>query len=129
MLRQTNLVAPSHALFDLSRHKRHGDIISPPLGRLILIRGSKTLQLVGRASVLLIPEVPGHPADPVAAYRVLITASPTPSPNQPILTMREGDSQVTVLVTVSMLSSALHILHTYHHFSTWRVPPRQAQGV
>ena len=51
-----------------------------------LVRCTKTHQLVGRAPVLPSPEVPGHPADSVTAYHLLLAASPTTSPDQHILT-------------------------------------------
>ena len=55
-----------------------------------------------------IPSLHSHPADPVAAYTELMAASPTTSPNQPILTM--PGRHTYWVVTVSMLSADLNIL-------------------
>ena len=86
VLRQLNLVPPSAAQFDPMWPTCRGDIVMAPPGLQILVRWTKTHQSVGQAPVLPIPEVSGHPTDPVAAYRLLLAASPTTSPDQPLLT-------------------------------------------
>ena len=63
-----------------------GDIFMAPPGLQILVRWTKTHQLVGPVPVLPIPEVHGHLADPVAAYHQLVAASPTTFPDQPLFT-------------------------------------------
>ena len=86
MLRQLKLVPLSASQFDPSRHTRvGGGIFMAHPGLQILVWWTKTHQSVGRASVLPIPEVPGHPADLVTAC-CLLTASPTTSADQPLLT-------------------------------------------
>ena len=76
MLRQSNLAPSSSHQFDPTHHTCRGDIIFTPPG-LLIIRWSKTVQCVGRAQERPIPVVSGHPADPVATFRVLLLASPT----------------------------------------------------
>ena len=56
--------------------------------------------------MLLIPEVPGHPADPVVDYMDFIKASSMVIPNKPLF-MREGKPQVTV--TLIMMGNALRM--------------------
>ena len=60
MLRQSNLASATPSKIDPSRHTCRGDIISAPKGLLILVRWTKSLQLVGRVAVLPIPEVSGY---------------------------------------------------------------------
>ena len=64
-------------------------------------------QTISKTLVLPIPGVPGHPADPVAAFQ-LLTPFPTTSSNQPLLTYIHNTHLVTV--TVSMLARALSVL-------------------
>ena len=65
------------------------------------------MQIVGKMPVVLIPEVMGHQADPVAAYRDLL-ASPTTPPNQPLLTVTIRGKQAEV--TVDMFTRALKVV-------------------
>ena len=111
-LRHSNLAQPSAAQFDPSRHTCRGDIFFAPPGLHILVRWTKTHQSVGRAPVLLIPDVPGHPADPVAAYHLLFIASPTTSPDQLLLSyLQQGHrTMVTVPILSQALASLLHDL-------------------
>ena len=77
-------------------------------GLLLVVRWSKTAQLVRNMPVIPIPSVPGHPADPVAAYLDLLAASPTSHPNQPFLTLTSGGT--TTVVTIPTLVKAFNIL-------------------
>ena len=79
-----------------------GDIFTAPSGLQILVQWTKTHQSVGRAPVLPIPEVQGHPADQVTAYRLLLATSPNTSADQPLLTYLHRGHCTTV--TVSILS-------------------------
>ena len=112
MLRQSNLVPPSAAQFDSSWHTCRGDIFFAPPGHHILVRWTKTHQSVGQEPVLPIPEELGHPTDPVAAYHLLLAASPTMSPDQPLLTYlhRGYRTMVTVPILSHALASLLHHL-------------------
>ena len=58
--------------------------------------------------MLPIPTVPHLPVDPVTTYKTLLVASPTTSPNQPLLTVTKGRTQS--VVTITMLSQALKVL-------------------
>ena len=58
--------------------------------------------------MLPITEVPGYPADPVAAYHHLLASTPTISVDQPLLTYIHQGRRTTV--TVPMLSRALSAL-------------------
>ena len=112
MLRQSNLVPPFAAQFDCSRHTCMGDIFMAPTGLQILVLLTKTHQLVSRAPVLPILGVPGHPTYLVAAYRLLLAASPTTLADQPLLTYLHLWCCTTV--TVPILSRALAaILHDF----------------
>ena len=99
--------------------------MAPP-GLLILVRWSKMLLCISRAPVLFIREVKGYPADPVAAFKELLSSSPTLSLNKPLFTMQKDNNLITV--TVPMLTKALNIildarwldssmfsLHSLHH--------------
>ena len=54
-----------------------------------------------------IPEVTGHPSDPVAVYADL-TTSPTTHHKHPLRTMSSGKS--TIVLTIRMLVNALRIM-------------------
>ena len=77
-------------------------------GPLFLVRWTKTHHSIGRTPVLLIPEVPGHHADPVATYHQLISSSPTASPNEPLLLYIEDSC--LIIVMVFMLSRARPVM-------------------
>ena len=79
MLRQSNLTPPSAAQFNPSRHTCRGDVFFVPPGLNILL--------------------------PVAAYHLLLAASPTMSPDQPYLTYLPQGRRT--MVTVPILSRAL----------------------
>ena len=66
------------------------------------------MQTVVKVLVHPILEVTGHTADPVAAYRDLLLASPTISLNQPLLTGTRGGKQV--VVTLNTLNRALKVM-------------------
>ena len=89
-----------------------GDIFMAPPGPQILVWWTKTHQSVSRVPVLPIPEVPGHPADVVAAYRLLLASSPTTSVDQPLLIYlhRGHCTMVTVAILSRTLSALLHAL-------------------
>ena len=75
----------------------------------ILVWWTKTHQSVGRAPVLLIPEVPGHTTNSVAAYH-LLAASPTTSADQSLFTYLHWGR--CTMLTVPILSQAMTtILH------------------
>ena len=57
----------------------------------VIVRWTKSMQMAGKILVFLILEVIGHPANPVAAYKDLLAASPTTSLNVSRLTVtRQG---------------------------------------
>ena len=81
--------------------------MAPP--RLLLITcWTKSMQTVSKVSVMPIPEVAGHPAYPVAAYRDLLLDSATTSPNQPLLTVTKGGKQAAV--NMDILTRALKVM-------------------
>ena len=53
------------------------------------------------------PATQEHPAEPLTAYRELLIASLTDSPNQPLLIVTKG---TVIPVTVSMLVRALAVM-------------------
>ena len=90
--------------FDPFQHTCRRDVLEMPQGLLLIIKWAKTIQTVGTAPVLPIPEIRGHPTDPVVAYRGLVTASKTTNPNQPLLTM--GSGRARTVVTIPILVNA-----------------------
>ena len=52
--------------------------------------------------------IPGHPADPVVAYKHLLASSPISSSNQPLLIFTSWSGMVSV--TVTMLVQALCVM-------------------
>ena len=82
-------------------------MLAPP-GHLILVKWSKTLQSVDGSLALPIPEVPGYPADLIAAYQNLLASSLTSSPNHQLLSFYKDN--VLDMVTVSMLTKALSVM-------------------
>ena len=82
------------------------DILMALLGLLLLIHWSYVCQAVGKNHLLSIPQVKGHPAEPIQAYRQFLAAShTTTSPDQPLFTVTT--STKLVAVTVHMLLKAL----------------------
>ena len=80
----------------------------------MVVRWSKTIQTVGKAPVILIPNVQWHPSDHVKAYLDLLAASPTSHPNQPLLTITSvGTTMIvtipTLVKTFSIFLKALHL--------------------
>ncbi len=75
-------------------------------GLIIWVKWSKTQQAAGTSSVLPLPSLPGHAADPVAAHQALLQASPTTGDNQPLLTYQNSTGDTTV-VTIPKLTRAL----------------------
>ena len=63
-----------------------GDILLAPPGILLIVRWTKTIQAVGRTSILPIAQITNHPVDWVDAFTEKTCASPTTSLNQPLLT-------------------------------------------
>ena len=108
MLLQRNMTPPTPALFDPSRYTCRGNIIQVPPGLLIVVHWIKTHQSITLAPVLPIPEVLGHPADPVDSFHQLMSSSPSSKPNHPILTYVSDGHIITV--TLPMLASALSIM-------------------
>ena len=96
MLWQSNMAPLSASAFDSSRHTCKGDIFVAPLGLLVSVRWTKPHQLVGKAPVLLIPGVPGHPA---TQWPSIISSSPLPPPLQ--LTNLSSPSTVIIAVPQS----------------------------
>ena len=100
--RATWLAPPASSAFDAMCHTCWGDVLVAPTGILLIICWTKMIQVVGRYSMLPIPAIESHPADPVAAYSQFITASLTSSPSQSLLTISSGKHQK--VVTINMLS-------------------------
>ena len=109
MLRQSNLAPFTPTHFNRSRHTCHGDVIQIPPDLLIVIMWSNLTKLWPPSlSFPSQPAILGHPANPVAAYQHLISASPSSSPDHPLLTYHHGAKQVVVIVP--LLASALSIM-------------------
>ena len=105
MLRQSNLAPSSATAFDPTRHTCRGDVTLAPPGVVVHVKWAKTQQAVQDTNLLALPELPGHPADPVAAFKQLTRLSPARSPEHPLLTFHRHDRPVTV--TIAHLAKAL----------------------
>ncbi len=81
--------------------------MSPP-GLLLIIKWTKTSQKLDNTSVLPIPHIKDHVADPVHAYQRLLKLAPTRSANQPLLT-HIVQGHLTV-VTTKVLSNTLSVM-------------------
>ena len=86
----------------------HADILTAQPGLLIIVHWSLACQAMGNTHMIPTPQVSRHPADLVQAYRKLLFASPTTSPDQPLLTVTTLTSQI--MITARILSKALHIM-------------------
>ncbi len=105
MVRQSNLAPSTHGDFDCTRHTCRGDIFRAPPGLIVYVKWSKTQQMAEHSNMLPLPDLKGHPADPVEAFRQLESASPSSSSMQPLLTCPSPRGPVTV--TTPQLASAL----------------------
>ena len=117
MLRQSNLAPASAQDFDRTRHTCCGDVFLAPPGLVVYVKWAKAQQAVQDTNLLPLPELKGHPADPVAAFRQLTLLSPSRSSMQPLLTHPSPAGRVTV--TTAHLSKALQDMLT-----TLRLPAR-----
>ena len=70
MLRQSNLALPSASAFEPTRHSCRGDVILATQGILLIVQWTKSIQVMGRTPVLLIPTIPDHPDNPVGGAGV-----------------------------------------------------------
>ena len=105
MLRQSNLAPSAGSRFDATRHTCRGDVTRAAPGLVILLKWTKTLQSSDKSHLLPLPTIPHHTADPVAAYKALVKASPTLSANQPLLTI--SSPKGLRVITARLLASAL----------------------
>ena len=99
------LPGPQLALTSLGTCAGGGGIITEPPSFLSIVCWTKTVQVAGNNHLLPIPEIPGHPVDPVQVYNQLISASSTTSPDQHLFTITKVCRRVWV--TVDMLSEVL----------------------
>ena len=63
LLRQSTVTPPSANTFNPTRN-----MCRAPLGILLIVRWTKTIQAMGRTPILCIPQITNYPADPVAAF-------------------------------------------------------------
>ena len=108
MLRQSNLAPASMSEFDPTRHTCRADIIITPPGLAVILKWTKTLQVMDKTPLVAIPQLQGQATDPLAAYKDLLAVSPTTKNNQPLLTMVSKGK--TVAVTSGALGRALRIM-------------------
>ena len=108
MMRQSNLARHTITIFDLTRHTCQSYIILSSPGIIIIMKWSKTVQSLDNAVLLPIPQLSGQLMDPIRAYKGLLAASPTVSPNQPLLTHPSANGPVTI--TSDTLSTLLKVM-------------------
>ena len=94
-----HLALPTHKLFDPSQHAYRADVLGGLPGLQLVVQWTKTLQGVGATPVIPIPQVQGHPANPVHAYKDL-SVSPTTHSNHPLLTIISGGTWITVIISM-----------------------------
>lgn len=99
MLHQSNLASSTPAQFDASKHTCRGHIIQALPRLFLVVHWTKTHQSISSALVLLILEVPDHPADPVDAFRQLLSASPSSNSDHSLLTYITDGCVITVLAS------------------------------
>ena len=111
-LRQSNLAPRSPHAFTPRRDTCRGDALLAPPGVLLILRWTKTLQRGDTAHVVPLPARPGHPLCPEAAYKDLLTSTPTLSPNHPLLQIPAPPSAPLTRRCVSLpqLTSGLRTL-------------------
>ena len=83
LLRRSNVMVPSHAKFDGSKHLRRQDILFFPWGILIHIRWSKVIQYKSRTFDVPLPRLPDNILCPVKAlcnYLRLSSGAPASGP-------------------------------------------------
>jgi len=108
MLRQSNLAPAAAIQFDPTRHTCRGDVVTAAPGLVVRVKWTKAQQSIGDSTYLPLPMLPGHPADPVEAHRLLLRHSPTTSAMQPLLTVHAQGAAVAV--TIPQLAQALKLL-------------------
>ena len=104
--RRSNLVPPSAAKFDPTKHLTRGDFTFTSWGLIIAIRWSKTIQF--RQRTLLIPmlRIPGHPLCPWVALKTYFNTIPTHDASPAFMTPDARGNLKTL--THSTLGSQLH---------------------
>lgn len=105
-LRQSNL-APNSSVFDVTRHTSRDDVYFLPPGLIVYLKWTKSRQAPGPAAAVPLPAIPGHPLDPVRAYRNMLACAPTPRRQAPLLFYPSGR-----LVTTRHLQTALRAILT-----------------
>ena len=82
-LRRSNVMAPSGAKFDGSKHLRRQDILFYPWGILIHLRWSKVIQFQSRTFDVPLPRLPGNVLCPVNALFNYLQLTSGASPSGP----------------------------------------------
>ena len=91
-LRQSNVLPPTKAAFDASRHLTWGDITITPQGLQVRIKWSKTIQRAADAKTILLPNTVNALLSPVTVFKALQEMHPNPpAPQAPLLTFKDGN--------------------------------------
>ena len=98
-LRRSNLAPRKVADFDPTRHTCRGDVLLQSPGKVVIIKWTKTQQAMQRPTLIPIPAIPASPLDPVTAYRDMLAAVPSKSPNDPLLILQQGSRRQTVTIS------------------------------
>ena len=83
LLRRSNVIPPSGALFDPQCHLKRDDLSLTPGGVRVTIRWSKTDQFRTRKRVIPYPRIKGHPLCPTQAVFNAFRLTPTAPPDGP----------------------------------------------
>lgn len=85
LLRRSNVLTPSMAAFDASKHLRRSDITFTATGLSLVIRWTKTIQFKERRLYIPLPRRQGHPLCPVQAVFHALCLTQGAAPDGPAL--------------------------------------------
>ena len=71
--RKSNMVPPSKAAFDPSKHLQRKDILMSDAGLIVVIKWTKSLQLFTKKLTIPLAAVPGSPLCPVSAFKLMVS--------------------------------------------------------
>ena len=111
-LRQSNLAPRSASSFEPRRHTCRGDVMMRPPGLVILLKWSKTPQRGEDSHLIPLPAISGSPLCPYQAYKTMLSACPTSSPNDPLLGIPRKSRRPDVL-TCGKLAQAFKAIIIY----------------
>ena len=98
-IRQGNLAPRAVGAFDATRHLTRDDISRHAKGLLVRLKWTKTMQSSCTPTSVCLPQIPGSPLCPTAAYVALLQVDPTSSPGQPFVRYLDGNPITAAYLT------------------------------